>query len=145
MSYSETAVTLVFVTQPNAGIATVTIDGTAVDQLDMYSASRAFKQQKLYTSATTGPHTVTVAVSGTKNVSSGDIYLVFDAFIVGGQTMMLNSQVGDPIGNGQQRTQTSETTIFYANVTESGGFINFNVHTPDYSSWWFLNFAAPPE
>jgi len=48
LGFTGTFVQVVFVKQPNAGIATVTIDGAVVDQLDTYAASRAFQQAKTY-------------------------------------------------------------------------------------------------
>src|SRR5206468_4126079 len=80
LGFTGTFVQVVFVKQPNAGIATVTIDGGVVDQLDMYAASRAFQQTKTYTVAA-GNHSVSVAVSGNKNAASADTYLIFDAFV----------------------------------------------------------------
>src|SRR5439155_1431557 len=80
LGFTGAFVQVVFVKQPNAGIATVTIDGSVVDQLDTYAASRTFQQTKTYTVAA-GTHTISVSVSGNKNASSTDIYLIFDAFV----------------------------------------------------------------
>jgi hypothetical protein len=82
LTYTGSSLTLVVVKQFNTGIATVTIDGSVVDSFDTYSATQAFQQQKTYTTAA-GTHTVSVAVSGTKNAAASDTYIVFDAFIVG--------------------------------------------------------------
>src|SRR5439155_1747720 len=82
LAYTGSALTVVFVKQSNTGIATVTIDGVVVDQLDTYSATHLFQQQKTYTSAP-GNHTVSVVVSGNKNAASGGPFLIFDAFMVG--------------------------------------------------------------
>jgi subtilisin family serine protease len=80
--FTGSALTLTYVKQGNVGIATVAIDGLTVDSLDSYSPTRLFQQQKTYTT-TSGVHTVTVTVSGTKNAASSDVYLIFDNFIVG--------------------------------------------------------------
>src|SRR5439155_1743356 len=82
LTYTGSSLTLVYVAQYNTGIATVTIDGGVVDQLDTYSVTQAFQQQKTYTT-TAGTHTVTVTVSGNKNAAASGTYIVFDAFIVG--------------------------------------------------------------
>ena len=79
--FSGSSLTLVYVKQWNGGIATVTIDGAVVDQLDTYAATRLFQQQKSY-SVAAGAHTVSVAVSGNKNAASSGTYLIFDAFKV---------------------------------------------------------------
>jgi len=81
LTYSGSAVTVVYSMLPISGIATVTIDGSVVDQLDMYAAGLLYQQLKTYTSPA-GTHTVTVAVSGTKNAASAEYYIVVDAFIV---------------------------------------------------------------
>ena len=75
LTYSGSALTLVYVKQFNTGIATVTIDGVVVDQLDTNAGSRAFQQQKTYITAA-GTHTVSVSIPGSA-------YLIIDAFIVG--------------------------------------------------------------
>jgi len=82
LTFDGGALTLVHLKQANAGIATVTIDGTIVDQLDTYAPTQLFQQQKTYTVAA-GVHTVTVSVSGNKNAASGGAFVLFDAFVVG--------------------------------------------------------------
>jgi hypothetical protein len=59
------------------------MDGTVIDSLDCYNATQIWQQQKTYTVAS-GNHIVTVAVSGTKNASSANTFILFDAFIVAG-------------------------------------------------------------
>src|SRR5439155_908207 len=81
LTFTGSSLTLVYVTQWNTGIATVTIDGTVVDQLDTYAATRLFQQRKTYNTAA-GTHTVSVSVSGTKNAAAGGSYIIFDAFAV---------------------------------------------------------------
>src|SRR5207237_2003662 len=81
LTFDGAPLTLIHLKQANAGIATVSIDGTVVDQLDAYAATQLFQQQKTYT-VTAGVHTVTVTVSGNKNAASGGAFVLFDAFIV---------------------------------------------------------------
>jgi thermitase len=82
LTFNGGAVTLTYLKQFNAGIATVSIDGTVVDQLDTYNPTRLYQQQKTYIVAA-GVHTVTVTVSGNKNAASSGAFVLFDAFIVG--------------------------------------------------------------
>src|SRR5438445_349834 len=81
LAYSGSAITVRFLKQSNTGIATVTIDNVVVDQLDTYSATRLFQQQKTYASAA-GTHTANVAVSGNKNSASSGPFIIVDAFVV---------------------------------------------------------------
>lgn len=62
------------------GIVDVSIDGTRKASVDCYSADAAFDQQ-LYqiTGLTRGEHTITIAVSGTKNSASRSVGAVIDA------------------------------------------------------------------
>ena len=80
LTFDGGAITLVHLKQSNGGIATVSIDGTVVDQLDTYNTTQIMQQQKTYTVAA-GVHTVTVAVSGNKNAASSGTFVLFDAFI----------------------------------------------------------------
>src|SRR5439155_5319891 len=144
LAYTGSALTVVFVKQSNTGIATVTIDGTVVDQLDTYSATHLFQQQKTYTSAP-GNHTVSVVVSGNKNAASGGPFLIFDAFMVGiptQQFLTLYSQPGDGIGQGGERVLTSGGATFNGSVEETGTAIFLQVSGYN-GSWWILRFAAP--
>jgi len=82
LTFTSTAVTLVYAKDSDAGNITVTIDGSVVDTLDGYSASQVFQAQKSYAVAA-GTHTITIGPAGTKNASSSGTYVYFDAFIVG--------------------------------------------------------------
>ena len=81
LTFNGGAITLTYLKQFNAGIATVSIDGSVVDQLDTYNPTRLYQQQKTYTVAA-GVHTVTVTVSGNKNAASSGAFVLFDAFVV---------------------------------------------------------------
>src|SRR5712692_11395078 len=56
--------------------------------------------------------------------------------------LYLNSQPGDYIGQGIQQTFTPADGPF-AVQTYSGGGLQVSFHTPDYSSWWYLDFGPP--
>jgi DNA-binding protein YbaB len=121
LTFTGSSLTLVYVAQFNTGIATVTIDGTPVDQLDMYSAVQQFQRQKTY-STTAASHTVTVTVSGNKNASSGGAYLVFDAFIV--------SAAPPAVGVGTYEDTSTALTFSgawtsWADASHSGGSVKY--------------------
>jgi hypothetical protein len=119
LTFTGSSLTLVYVAQSNTGIATVSIDGTPVDQLDTYSGAQAFQRQKTY-STTAGTHTVTVSVSGNKNASSSATYIVFDAFVV--------SNAPPAFGPGTYEDTSSALNFSgswtnWANAAHSGGSV----------------------
>jgi len=143
LTYSGSAVTLVYLKQTNTGVATVTIDGVVVDQLDTYSATRLFQQQKKYTGAP-GTHTVSLSVSGNKNAASGGGFLIFDAFMVGFNTsdyFDMFSQPGEYVGAGKQWVYPAGSATFSAQVVETGTAVTISVLPPN--TFWYLTFAAP--
>jgi hypothetical protein len=81
-NFNGTAVSMLYRTGPDAGIANVTIDASNVfsDTLDMYSATAAFKERVIETALANGPHTLMVEVSGNKNTNASDTYVYADAF-----------------------------------------------------------------
>jgi hypothetical protein len=64
-----------------AGIAKVYVDGTLVQQVDLYSTTAQAKTV-IYsnTGLAAGTHTLTVEVTGTKNPSSRSAWVWVDAF-----------------------------------------------------------------
>jgi subtilisin family serine protease len=72
------------VKDPAHGIGAVSIDGGAETNIDFYAATRA-GDQLLWTSPTltNGIHTFKLRVTGTKNASSSNTFIVPDAVIVG--------------------------------------------------------------
>ena len=142
---SGTTVTLVVLKQSNTGIATVTVDGAVVDQLDTYSATRLFQQQKTYASAP-GTHTISVAISGNKNAASGGPFIIFDALMVGfatPQSLVMLGQPGDSIVGTQPRLFTTGGATFSGSSAEGGTTVGINL-TTSAGSFWSLVFAAPP-
>jgi bacillopeptidase F len=72
------------------GIATVTIDGVNKGNVDLYSATpQAFT--KAYTGLSTGTHTITIKVTGTKNAASSNTWVAVDGFKVGTTTVQDDS------------------------------------------------------
>ncbi len=88
--FSGTGVTWVTRMGPAYGKAAVTIDGVSKGTVDLYSPTpKAFS--KSYTGLSTGTHTITVKVTGTKNPSSRNTWVSIDAFRVGTTTVQDNS------------------------------------------------------
>jgi chitinase len=79
LGFSGTQVALYGVKDVQNGIAAVSIDGGAETNVDFYGSTR-IGNQLLWTSATlaSGSHTVKVRVTGTKNASSSNSYVVPD-------------------------------------------------------------------
>lgn len=132
LTFTGSSLTLVYVAQFNTGIATVTIDGTAVDQLDMYSGTQVLQKQKSYATSA-GTHTVSVAVSGNNNPSSSSTYVVFDAFVVSNAPPAFGAGTyedtsGALIANG--------TWIGWSDASHSGGTVKYS-NTP--GNWIALN------
>src|SRR3989442_564141 len=85
MSFNGTGVSWIGFRGPWAGIAKVFLDGTQVATVDCYAASEEV-MAVVYTASglASGPHTVAIENTGTKNASSSDILVVVDAFDVTG-------------------------------------------------------------
>jgi hypothetical protein len=66
------------------GIAEVSIDGAVVATVDTFAPSSEAASGPLFskTGLTPGSHTLTIKVTGTKNASATDTFLVVDAFDV---------------------------------------------------------------
>src|SRR5437588_7380769 len=56
-------------------------------------------------------------------------------------SLYFNSQAGDYIGGGQTVTYTSATGSFKAQG--DGSFVSFSYQEPNFTHWWYLEFAAP--
>ncbi len=68
-------------TRPDFGIASVSLDGGAPTQVDLYSPTAQY-QQLAYSSGllSAGTHTLRIAWTGNKNPSSSSTYVAIDAF-----------------------------------------------------------------
>lgn len=66
------------------GVATVWIDDTRVATVDTFAPTRPAASMGMYTSPRlgVGSHTLVIEVTGTANTSSGDAFVVVDAFAV---------------------------------------------------------------
>jgi hypothetical protein len=81
-SFTGTAIDWVTATGPAYGQAQVTIDGVSKGTVDLYQASAQWQVLQSYTGLSSGPHTIVVKVTGTKNTSSTGTGVVVDAFVV---------------------------------------------------------------
>src|SRR5204863_4224866 len=122
LTYTGSSLTLVYVAQYNTGIATVSIDGSAVDQSACLEFRRVLLQSKTYTT-TAGTHTVTVTVSGNKNAAASGTYIVFDAFIVANRSE--ERRVGKEQNTSSAPNFSSRWTS-WADAGHSGGSVKYN-------------------
>src|SRR5204862_129454 len=132
LTFDGAALTLVHLKQANAGIATVSIDGTVVDQLDTYNPTQLFQQQKTYTVAA-GVHTVTVTVSGNKNAASAGPFVLFDAFTFAAVAPPPPPPPPTP-GSGTYEDSNAAVSFSgswttFSNAGNSGGSAKFNGQT----------------
>ncbi len=80
--FNGTCVAVIYAGSSSAGIATIKLDGSTFDSLDMLgSSSIDFKVKKHYTGLAAGAHTLDVIVSGTKNGSSSGTFIYLDGFV----------------------------------------------------------------
>jgi hypothetical protein len=83
LSFTGTGVSWIGYRSTNTGIATVSLDGIAVATVDTYAPSDTVQAVLFTTSGlVSGPHTLAVEVTGTKNDASSDFIVVVDAFDV---------------------------------------------------------------
>ena len=68
---------------PNRGIAAIWLDGSFVENVDLYAASMATATAvRAYDGLGAGTHTLEVRVTGTKNASSTSTRIDVDAFLL---------------------------------------------------------------
>jgi hypothetical protein len=82
-SAKTTSVTWITHVGPDAGKATVTIDGSSKGTVDLYAASPG-RQSETFGGLMSKVHTVIVKVTGTRNASSSGSEVAVDAFSSGG-------------------------------------------------------------
>lgn len=85
VAFSGTGLQLVCTTGPKFGVASVSIDGGAPTDVDLYTADTRFRQVVFGTGALTeGRHTVRIAWTGRKNPAASDTFVGLDAALVDG-------------------------------------------------------------
>jgi hypothetical protein len=73
----------------------------------------------------------------------GVLILAFSASAGAANTVLiLNSQPGDYIGGGIKQTFTPADGAFTVSTTYNGG-VQVSFQTPNFSSWWYLDFGPP--
>ncbi len=83
LPFRGTAINLIGYRGPDAGIATVQVDGGAASEIDMYSPTITY-QPVVFTASglADSNHTLTVTATGRKNIASSAYRVVVDAFDV---------------------------------------------------------------
>jgi len=85
-------------TSPRYGIAEVTVDGTSVGNVDLYSAEEAWQQVVWQSDVLTlGPHTVTIAWTGDKDPEAEQSNINLDAIEVHGALTSRYQQTNEKI------------------------------------------------
>jgi Big-like domain-containing protein len=82
LSFTGTGVRWLGYRDTNNGIARVSVDGAFVGEVDTYSPSPGLAVVFTATGLTSGVHTLTITVTGTKNPASSDTWVIIDAFDV---------------------------------------------------------------
>jgi hypothetical protein len=83
LSFTGRSVRWIGLRGPQVGIARVSLDGTFVTEVDMFSTTE--EVQAVVFSAmnlTDASHTLTIEVTGTKNAASSSAFIAVDAFEV---------------------------------------------------------------
>lgn len=74
---------LLYHKETDHGIANITVDGVAYDDIDMYAAAAlAYNMKIIARNLTEGEHELRVTCSGTKNPASTDVKIVVSGFVV---------------------------------------------------------------
>ncbi len=130
ISFSGTGITWVGQQGPKFGIAYVSVDGQAVQQIDNYNPQH-LTSDNVYSVAnlTPGPHTLWVEVTPFKNSNSVDVY----------QDVLQFNVIGSPI------TATAIVPSWNGNVTRNGNWSCGQNNPTDLSGghcWSFSNGAS---
>jgi len=72
---------------PDAGIASITIDGVRQSPVDLYAPTSEYGHTVWYRSLTNQAHTIVLAPTGQKHPSSFSTRIRFDAFVIAGETI----------------------------------------------------------
>ncbi|MGN6606106.1 MAG: family 43 glycosylhydrolase [Jatrophihabitans sp.] len=80
VTFTGTTVRLIGLRGPNYGKATMTVDGTVIDTVDAYATTQQHLQTLFTdTGLSSGTHTFTITLTGTKNAASSGTYFSVDA------------------------------------------------------------------
>ena len=81
-SFTGIGVDWITYTGPAWGKASVTIDGVSKGTIDLYAATTHAQSAESFSGLTSGSHTITVKVLGTKNAAATSTAVSVDAFVV---------------------------------------------------------------
>jgi bacillopeptidase F len=80
-TFGGTSVVWYTITDPYQGKASVSIDGTSFGTINNYSSSTRYKVGRTFSGLSSGTHTITIKVTGSKGSTSGkDVRVAVDAF-----------------------------------------------------------------
>jgi len=80
-AFSGSSLVWYTVKDPYQGVASVTIDGHSKGTFNNYASTATYKVARSFTGLGSGPHTISIRVTGTKGSSSGrDVRVSIDAF-----------------------------------------------------------------
>jgi hypothetical protein len=74
---------------PNAGKARVSIDGVTKCTCDLYAKPIAWNREFIFSRLGSGPHTITITVTGTRNAKAKGTFVAVDGFRVGNSTSVI--------------------------------------------------------
>lgn len=87
--FTATTVRYFYVRGPDQGHVRVTIDGVVKDaNLDQYARTRGYRLARTYAGLSTGPHTLTITVLGTRTSGSTNTFGAVDAMATGTSTCL---------------------------------------------------------
>ncbi|MDO8916095.1 MAG: chitobiase/beta-hexosaminidase C-terminal domain-containing protein, partial [Coriobacteriia bacterium] len=134
VAFNGTAITWINHKTTSYGIARVSIDGTQVATVDLYSPGLQAKQSVFATSGLTpGRHTLKIEVTGSKNASSSGTYIGVDAIDVTGE-LLPDTAKPVTLDDAVSAWRSSGVTVTLAPADE---------HTWVTSTRYALNSAAP--
>jgi hypothetical protein len=136
ISFSGTGITWVGQQGPNFGIAYVSVDGQAVQQIDNYNPQNVFPDNVYtVTNLTPGSHTLWVEVTPFKNSNSIDVYQDMVQFnVIGGSPITATAIV--PSWNGSV-TRNGNWSCGENNPTDLSGGHCWSFTNDDSMSWTF--------
>lgn len=82
LSFRGSEITWVYAKAYNRGIASASIDGVPVGEIDQYSPDIVWQARTRFAGLSPGKHVIEIKVSGRKDAAASDAYIDLDGFIV---------------------------------------------------------------
>lgn len=82
LAFSGHAITYLYTSAYNRGIAEVRIDGVLKDRPDLYSQETVWKSRKRYEGLSAGPHVIEIRVTGSRNPRAANCFVDLDGLVV---------------------------------------------------------------